>query len=684
MISRLIRFMPYLVASLFITPLIIRGGYIFPFIVPKILFLRSIIVLMLGVYALLLIADFKRFRPRFSILTISVLLFWLSFAISTFTGVDWYRSFWDNHERMLGLFTITHYTILYLIAAATLSTDKHWTLVFRSALLLGSAVMLVGVWQRLVNPTILLNQGSTRVSATLGNAIYYSSYGLFILFLGVIQFIRERSSKVWKWIAVVCAGLGFIGIFLGGTRGTILGLLAGTVVVLACYLFFVKEKTKYTNPIRYAAFVGTVLVLLAIIFRHTTFVNSLPAVGRLVNTSFITELSSGTRGMAWKIAVEAWKDKPVFGWGPNNYYYAFNEYYNPAFLEFGWGETWFDNAHSVIFNTLTVQGVVGIVTYLTMYAISITMLGIGIRRGVVSRSVGFLSIGFLVAHLVGLATVFENPTSYLYFFIFLGFVTHLTRNVNVRKKTEVKTVEKEISANDRKVSGGSIVLVAVVLLVFLFITNINPARANKATTSAMQKIYSGTATAGVYDEPLRFGSPHADDIRNDISRSILEVVNTLVQNKKTENLNGLFSRAIDELQVNRRLHPLDIRVNYTLYTLFDYAYQLSQDKTFLAQSEQQIREALVLSPKRQQFEYALAQTLIQQQRFDEAKQVLTTSIHNHEKIAEGWYRMALLYLQQNDLEKAQAAVAEALSKDVVFSENHTQLFSSVGITTTKK
>ena len=66
---------------------------------------------------------------------------------------------------------------------------------------------------------------------------------------------------------------------------------------------------------------GFVLLGFAFIFRQSDFVKNIPAVGRLVNT----QIASDTRTMAWGIAVDSWKEKPIFGWGPNNFYYAFNK-----------------------------------------------------------------------------------------------------------------------------------------------------------------------------------------------------------------------------------------------------------------------------------------------------------------------------------------------------------------------
>jgi len=105
-----------LLASFFVPLVLFPTSFIFPFIVPKIVIFRSLVAILLGAYVLLLIVAWQNYRPRFTLLSAAVGLFFLSFIASTFAGVDWYHSFWDNHERMLGLFTLAHYIAYYLIA----------------------------------------------------------------------------------------------------------------------------------------------------------------------------------------------------------------------------------------------------------------------------------------------------------------------------------------------------------------------------------------------------------------------------------------------------------------------------------------------------------------------------------------------------------------------------------------
>jgi len=184
---------------------------------------------------------------------------------------------------------------------------------------------------------------------------------------------KQQFRNFWFWYAAVGSFLGFIGIFLGGTRGAMLGLLAGMGILSLVYIITIQGHKKARQLITGLMVLGLIILSLFFVYRKTEFVTSIPGVGRLVNVSLF-EGTGATRLMAWGIAIEAWQERPVFGWGPNNYFYAFNKYYNPKFLEFGWGETWFDNAHSVVMNTLAVQGAFGILAYFGMLGAGIFVL----------------------------------------------------------------------------------------------------------------------------------------------------------------------------------------------------------------------------------------------------------------------------------------------------------------------
>lgn len=84
------------------------------------------------------------------------------------------------------------------------------------------------------------------------------------------------------------------------------------------------------------------------------------------------------------------------------------------------------------------------------------------------------------------------------------------------------------------VSYGKIGITTVVVLFFVFTTNINPAKANMATLDAIQALYQGTGEQA-YDIATAIPTPHIDDVRNDFARSINTVAPQYVDiDKKIE------------------------------------------------------------------------------------------------------------------------------------------------------
>ncbi|HAT03339.1 MAG TPA: hypothetical protein DCS29_00990 [Candidatus Magasanikbacteria bacterium] len=641
--------------SFFVPLIVLPKQFIFPFIVPKILIFRSLVLLLVGVYILLYISNRQKYKIRLTPTSSMVLLFFLSFVISTFVGVDWYRSLWDNHERMLGLFTITHYVIYYVILTSVFGEWKDWRFFMRMFLAAGSVVMFIAVWQKFVDPQALLNREATRVSATLGNAIYLSGYGLFLLFVGVLLGVKEKKNSFWQWYSFVGAALGFAGIFLGGTRGTFLGLFAGLGVVVFGYVLIFRDNTRLRHYLIGLFAVFILVIGISWIYRDANFVQNIPVVGRLVNLSFDAE-SSGTRLMAWGIAIDAWKEKPLFGWGPNNYYYAFNKYYRPEFLEHGWHETWFDNAHSAIFNTLSVQGIPGIVLYLGMFIAPLYVLW---KKKKDDVHIIVLSCAFLIAHFIHNAFVFENPTSYLYFFFFLAFINGIikTDRVGQQKKDSFGRTVPPFFAG----------VVTLLILLFIYTTNINPARANMKSFDAIQGLSYGKNPVELYHVAVETPSPHIDDIRNDFGRIGSQIVFQSIQKENFDSVKPLYELIYGELYKNIQLHPMDIRIHIQLSQLIQYAADKQRNVELIREAESLLEDAHKLSPQRQQVEYMLSQVKMRLGKNQEAIDLLQESITNDYKVDEGWWRLGYFYYSLGQAEIAQDLINEALQKGIVFT-----------------
>lgn len=664
-------------ATFFVPLLVLPSSFIFPFIVPKILMFRALVTLMIGCYALLLLINWQEFRPRFSWLSLALAAFFVSFATSTFVGVDPYHSFWDNHERMLGLFTIFHFIAYYFICSSVFKNWADWQKALKVFLMAGSAVMFVGMLQ-IFNPNLLLNQGAARVASTLGNPIYVGGYGLFLTFVAFLLFIKEND-KFWKWIEAAACVLAVLGMVFSGTRGSMLGLAAGLGVLVLTYIIVMKEKPKTRGVLIGVAVLGVLLVSLLYAFRQTKFVSEIPAVGRAINTTY-TVLKSTARWVAWEVAINSWKDRPVFGWGPNNFFYAFNMHYNPKSLEFGYGETWFDNAHNIIMNTLAVQGVVGLAAYLLIFITGIMVLIVARKKRALDPHILAVAIAFLVAHLAQNVTVFENPTSYLYFMFWLAMINSLSAKkeepVNARAKNNGRAA---IGSSLNKVIGmGAIVATGFVVLLLIFIFEIQPARANMKTLFALKALtYQPAVGLEAMSAALAFNAPHIDDIRSDLARTVVQVISggaaKLDKDKSMEMLN----MALEVMQANVALHPYDIRNYLTISQLSQTGYSLTNDPKYIGEYGSNLETALSYSPKRQQIIYNLANFYLQINRFDDAVKLLEQTIEDDPKIAEGYWRLAYMYKLTGEIDKAKEILDLAEKNAVVFSDSDKEIIKQI-------
>ena len=64
------------------------------------------------------------------------------------------------------------------------------------------------------------------------------------------------------------------------------------------------------------------------------------------------------------MAIKGFQERPILGWGQENFNYVFNKNYDPGM----WGqEQWFDRTHNVILDWLVAGGILGLLAYLSIF-----------------------------------------------------------------------------------------------------------------------------------------------------------------------------------------------------------------------------------------------------------------------------------------------------------------------------
>jgi O-antigen ligase len=363
-------------------------------------------------------------------------------VLASLFAFDAHAGFWSNFERGEGGFQMLHYLIFFFLLTFFFREEKDWKKLFRFSLVAAVLMILYGLLAISGAPGFIgpyagggapagwwaqLLQG--RFEGSLGNPAYVAPYLMFAMFFAAYLWIAKRSGdgeqdgsrgKVRAWSFGILIAIFFLFFWLSQTRGAFLGLGAG-VFALLVYLLFSKHRALK----KWSAIALLVLVVVGGIgfaARNSSFVNKLPG-GRLLQIS-LSDSTAQTRFWVWGEAWKGFLQRPILGWGPENFTPVFDQYFNPSFYAPGTnGETWFDRAHSVFFDYLVETGILGLLSYLAIFG-AFYWEFFKSRRTEGSVA-GTLLNGFIfampIAYLVQGVAIFDVLPMYLCLFTFLAF-----------------------------------------------------------------------------------------------------------------------------------------------------------------------------------------------------------------------------------------------------------------------
>ncbi|MHB0978191.1 MAG: O-antigen ligase family protein [Minisyncoccota bacterium] len=392
-------------------PFLVYSSLFFPFITSKAFTFRIIVEIIFGAW-LILVALAPEFRPRKSIILYSLLAFVFIIGLADVFGVAPVKSFWSNYERMEGFITILHLGALFLVIGSVFK-EREWKWWWNTSLIASALMILYGLLQLMGLAEI--HQSGVRLDGTIGNAAYLAVYMLFHIFLALMFFLRENKNTFLKWTyGVLIFGQVFI-LYYTATRGAILGLLGGLLIVAILNL-----RNKENRGIQKTSLIGIVLFVVLVsgfwLSRDTAFIKSSPVLSRFSNIS-LAEIKTEGRSFVWPIALEGIKERPILGWGQDNFNYVFNEHYDPKMYRL---EPWFDRAHNIFLDWAIAGGLLGLFAYLFLYAaLLISLWKKSDELSYVDRSI---LTGLLAGYFFHNFFVFDHLISYILFASVLAYV----------------------------------------------------------------------------------------------------------------------------------------------------------------------------------------------------------------------------------------------------------------------
>ncbi len=428
---------------LYLAPLsviLVSGATLFPFIVVKYAFFRSVVDLALAAFliGLLVASDEEQRRWGESLralfrspLTVAVSIFMLVVLLASLFGYDPSLAFWSNFERGEGGYQILHFYLFFLLLRLLMKDVAAWRRMFWISITAGILMVLYGVLagmgvQGFVGPPLraVLNS-SLRFQGSLGNAAYVGSYLLFILFF--LCYLLPKVRRVEGRVALyILSALFVVVTWLSQTRGSVFGLLAG----VWAFLFYISLSRggrwrRYAAP---ALMVLTIAVSSLVYFHDTPFVRQLPG-ARIFNLG-LGSSSFQSRLWTWGSAVAGARERPLLGWGPENFSVVFDRHFDPRhYIPGEQSETWYDRAHNLFLDYLAETGMLGLLAFLSVFVVfflELRKFANGLGEGEHhSRVQHALIFSLPVAYLTQGLVIFDVLPIYLNLFLFLAFAAYL-------------------------------------------------------------------------------------------------------------------------------------------------------------------------------------------------------------------------------------------------------------------
>ncbi|MES2668677.1 MAG: O-antigen ligase family protein [Patescibacteria group bacterium] len=620
-------------------PLYVANDLFFPFITGKNFAFRILVEVAFCAWALLALLD-RRYRPKFSwtLVLFGGFVAWM--LVADLLGVNPGKALWSNFERMDGWVMLIHVFGLFVVAGSVLSVEKLWRRWWLFFLSVGAVVCVHGLMQ--VTGSAEIHQGSMRVTASFGNAIYMAVYLMFSILIAAWLSV---TSKGWLRYALAASALASLFILLfTASRGPVIGLAAGVAFGSALWLALAlrTKEGRMSSGVRWAAGLLAALAILVggfFLIRDSAFVENTPVLQRLSSVFTLSE-ELEVRGTIWGMALEGVKEDPLTGFGQEGFNQIFNAYYEPSLFA---QEAWFDRAHNAYVDWLVAGGIPALLLFLSLLAAASLAL---LRAPGYSRAERAILIGALAAYAVQALVVFDNLFSYVPLVIILA-MAHAESARNVRKLEALPELKSETGM---AVGTAAAVVLAIALIYMVNVPGIRAANNLVYALSLSPQDPQNGLT--LYREALAADAPFG---RQEIREQLVSFA-TRASGEESIPVplrSEIVLLAIEEMGKEVAASPNDARLRLQYASAFDAAGDLES-------SLAQIEEALLLSPRKQAIYINKGFKLHELGRSEEARTVFLDAYELDPSFPQLAVTVAAGYIVTGDAPGGKALLVEAL------------------------
>ena len=156
--------------------------------------------------------------------------------------------------------------------------------------------------------------------------------------------------------------LNVVVLYYTGTRGAFVAL-GVSVLVMICFVLWGAKSKKMKLSLSVFLVAGILATSLLFVYKDSSFVSSSVMFSRLTNIS-LSDTTTNSRLLLWRMAYNAAKERPLLGYGTNNMRIPLDKNHDYRLTEH-----WFDSSHNIFFDELLAHGYIGLVLFFLLFVL---------------------------------------------------------------------------------------------------------------------------------------------------------------------------------------------------------------------------------------------------------------------------------------------------------------------------
>lgn len=580
-------------------------------------------------------------------------------SLSTLFSVDPSLSFWGDPIRSGGFLNLSFLALLGALAFLLLSPQQ-WQRIWDVAIFVAVIVSIAAILQRIGLLDVVLPAGLERPGSAIGGPVFLAVYLLLFAFLPISFAFQSSSLKKRIWYEASAIIILFV-IVLTLTRAAYLGL----AIEMLWFVLFFPSKANIAKLVKIAGAIGMFIGVSVLVYANVAkdfpeFIEDNSLLSAIIERLSLERVMSDPRFSSWSISLPALFDRPLLGYGLENYSVGFDKHFDPSLQGFEidvLGSNWWDRAHNILFDIGVSAGVFALLLFIALFGMLLVSLQKMKKEALGKAALLHGLQATLLAYFVTDVFSIDTFPSFLVFFLLVGYVMHLTNMEKERYALPLLSRSKYA-----KIIAASALL--IFFLWFVWTAVVQPVSVNakvKLAKDEAEALLCGQALARMAD--IVQSSTWLDQY---VHLKYVEVLGSCISELPAAERVAWTERLYELLGDTAELRPMFTRTWMSLGTTAVSLAEESADPQsatqYIQETETALERALQLSPKRQEIWVEWAKKDIVQGEYEKAKEKAQSCVELNQEFGDCYWAMALANISTGEFEEAEKQLSLAREK----------------------